>query len=52
MESDWMSSDPAAISDKNDRHYDCLFDVWCDTNNGSSIVDTSDENHLLGWMHW
>jgi hypothetical protein len=49
---DWMSTDPAAISDKNDRQYNCLFDVWCDTDNGSTIVDTSDENQLLGWMHW
>ncbi|MDR1819006.1 MAG: hypothetical protein LBR15_01995 [Methanobrevibacter sp.] len=49
---DWMSTDPAAIADKSEIYYACLFDVWCDTKNGATIVDTSDENQLLGWMHW
>ncbi|MDR2544503.1 MAG: hypothetical protein LBD03_02990 [Methanobrevibacter sp.] len=51
-DSGWMSTDPAAINDRNERRYDCLYDVWCDTDNGSTIVDTSEKNQLLGWMHW
>lgn len=51
-EDGWYSSDPAAVSDQGDRRYNCLNDVWCDTKNGSRIVDTSNENELLGWMHY
>lgn len=47
---DWLSTDPAAISDKNDRYYECLWDNWCDTDNGATIVDVSETNKIFGWM--